>query len=236
MTDAPEGERAAGPSFGELLRGAGHDPARAGAALRSAIIRALLCAAVFALPAAALAATERGVMALTVALFGAFLGLVAGAVAWFEGWLLRASDARGVHALGAGLAGVGAGVGSVAALAQAAYVQGLREDGTVSAGLEEAQRLLERLGREPLEAVALFGAFGLVFAVATFARVRRLHLAVQLLVSLAGWLAALACVAAALEGGDRRAALSLTFACALALPLLARAADGLERRVWRDRA
>ncbi len=231
---APE-ERGEGSSFGELLRSAGHDPARAGASLRSAILRALLCAAAFALVAAALTATDRGVMALTVGLFGGFLGLVAGAIAWFEGWLVRASDARHVHAFGAVLAGVGAALGSVAALAQAAYVVALREDKTVAAGLEEAQRLLATLGREPVEALALFGGFGLVFAAATFARVRRLHLVKQLLVALAGWLAAAFALGLALDGGDRRAALALSFACALFLPLLARAADALERRVWRDR-
>ncbi len=231
MSAAPDAP--GGPSFGELLRSAGHDPARAGASLRSAIIRALLCAATFALAAVVMAVTDRGVMALTVALFGGFLGLVAGAIAWFEGWLLRASDARRVHALGAVLAGVGAAVGSVAALAQAVYVVALREEGTVSAGLEEAEKLLAKLGRDPLEAVALFGAFGLVFAAATFARVRRLHLVLQLVVALAGWLVGAACVAATIAGGDRRAVLSLCFACALGLPLLARAADALERRVWR---
>lgn len=235
MSD-PEAPRGEGPAFGELLRQAGHDPARAGASLRSAILRGLLCAATFALVAGVLAINDRGVLALTVALFGGFLGLVAGAIAWFEGWLLRASDGRGVHALGAALAGVGAALGAIAALAQAVYVVALRDEGSVSAGLEEAQRLLAKLGRDPLEGAALFGSFGLVFAAATLGRVRRLHLVLQLLLALAAWLAGAAGVAAAISGGDRRAVVALGLTCALGLPLLARAADALERRVWRDRA
>lgn len=231
MGDAPA------PVDPAMLAAASRGRGGAGGIVRRGALRALLVGLACAFAGLVLAGLFRrgGDAARTIALFGLFLGLVAGAAGSAEAPIAVAASSRRGHLLGALFVAVGAALGAALALAQAAYVVALIEEAEVEAALKEAMRLLAKVVQDPAEAAALFGGFGLLLGANVFARLRGLGLLGQLGVSLLAF-ALLVTPAVALAFAswdrDRPVVLGLCGALALAAPLLARLADAVERKVW----